>query len=142
MLKGISVSAVTSRLRCLIGDRRRAGRRRRVERDVRLPLGIHGAGPGGFKTMRTRTLDISEGGLSVLSDGADVFGLASGWAHELCLILSLPRRPVRVRVWPAHSRRLDEGGPKKDCVVGLRITEMISSDRRRLREFLKSTPVS
>jgi hypothetical protein len=138
MLKGISVSAVPPCLRSLIGDRRGAGRRRRVARDVRLPVAIEGAGPGSFKTLRTRTQDISEGGLSVITDGDDVFGLSSGWPRELCLVLSVPGRPVRVRVWPAHSRRLYEGSPERGCVVGLRITEMISRDRRRLREFLQS----
>jgi hypothetical protein len=139
MLKSISVSAVTPRLRGLVGDRRRAGRRRRVVRDVRLPVGVTDVGPAGsFKTLRLNTLDIGEGGLSVRTDGADVFGLGSGWARELCLILSLPGGPARMRVWPAHSRRLDERSPEKGCVVGLRITEMVSGDRKRLREFLQS----
>ena len=138
MLKGISVSAVTHRLRVLIGDLRAAGSRRHVKRMVRLPIGFTGAGPSRFKTLRIHTLDIGEGGLSVLSDGADVCGLASGGTRELCLILSLPGRAARIRVRPAHSRPLDESRPEEGCVVGLRITEMASGDRRRLRDFLES----
>jgi hypothetical protein len=136
MIKSISIFTVTHRLKGLIGDRRAAGCRHHVERKVRLPIGFTGAGPSRFKTLRVHTLDISEGGLSVLSDGADVCGLASGGTRELCLILSLPGRPARIRVRPAHSRRLDESRPEEGCVVGLRITEMASVDRRRLRDFL------
>jgi hypothetical protein len=108
-------------------------------RDVRLPVGVTDAGPAvGFKTLRLNTLDIGEGGLSVRTDCADVFGLASGWPQELCLVLSLPGGPARMRVWPVHSRLLEEGSTEKGCVVGLRITEMASGDRRRLRDFLGS----
>ena len=138
MIKSISVSTVTHRLRGIIGDRRAAGCRHRVERKVRLPVGYTGAGPGRFRTLRTHTLDISEGGLSVLSDGADLCGLALGGKRESCLILSLPGRAARIRVRPVHSRRLDESRPEAGCVVGLRITEMASGDRRRLRDFLES----
>jgi len=106
---------------------------------VRLPVGTAGVGPaGGFKTLRLSTLDIGAGGPCVVTYGEDVFGLASGWARELCLILSLPGRPVRARVWPAHTSRLYESEPETGRVVGLRITEMSSSDRRRLRMFLES----
>src|SRR5688572_25781377 len=99
MFNVISVSLVPPRMRGLVGERRTAGRRR-VERGVRLPVGINAEGPRRLKTLRVATVDLSEGGLSVLSAGAEVGVLTSGGAREVCLILSLPGSPVRMRALP------------------------------------------
>ena len=62
MFKDISVLAVPPRLRGIIADRRAAGRRRRVSREVRMPAGFTDAGLGRLRTLSVHTPDLSEGG--------------------------------------------------------------------------------
>ena len=129
------IRTIASRLRELVGNRRRAPRHR-----VRLPAfvsvldGAPGSAPAG---VAGHTRDASESGLSVVLPGIRVGGsYLVGEGVTLRVTLKLHEASVRLYGTPVRYERLEEGQPDAgDFLVGIRLND--DGDRALLSEYLK-----
>ena len=129
------IRTIASRLRELMGNRRRAPRL-----SVRLPVFVSlldtatGDAPAG---VAGHTRDASEGGLAVILPAIRVGGrYLAGDGVTLRLTLKLPDASARLYGTPVRYERLDEGQPEAGFLVGIHLNE--DGDRALLSEYLKS----
>lgn len=126
--------SIASRLRQLVGNRRRAPRHR-----VRLPVfvslldGAQGAPPAG---VAGHTCDVSESGIGVVLPGVRVGGrYLVGDGVTLRLTLNLGGATARLYGTPVRYERLEGGRDGAGFVVGIHFQD--SGDRAPLRDYLK-----
>jgi hypothetical protein len=132
---------IASRLRELVGNRRRSPRRR-----VRLPVFVSlldpgpGAPPAG---VAGHTRDASASGLGVVLPVVRLGGrYLVGDGVTLRLTLKLPATTARLYGTPVRYERLEEGEDGKDAqppagfLVGIRLNE--DGDRAAFAEYLQS----
>ncbi|HEX8500272.1 MAG TPA: PilZ domain-containing protein [Pyrinomonadaceae bacterium] len=132
------IRTIASRLREMVGNRRRAQRRA-----VRLPVfvsvldGAQGAAPAG---VAGHTCDASDGGLGVVLPSIRVGDrYLAGDAVTLRLTLKLPDASARLYGTPVRYERLEGGGdgqPAAGFLVGIRLND--DGDRALLAEYLKN----
>ena len=128
---------IASRLREMVGNRRRAPRHR-----VRLPVfvslldGAAGTAPAG---VAGHTRDVSESGLAVVLPAIRVGGrYLAGDGVTLRLTLKLADASARLYGTPVRYERLEggeDGGDEPGFIVGIRLNE--DGDRALLVEYLK-----
>ena len=128
------IRTIATRLRELVGNRRRALRHR-----VRLPVfvslldGAPGDAPAG---VAGHTRDVSESGLALTLPAIRVGGrYLAGDDVTLRLTLKLPETSVRLYGTPVRYERLEEGQPDPGFLVGIRFND--DGDRALLSEYLK-----
>ena len=128
------IRTIASRLRELVGNRRRAPRHR-----VRLPVfvsllgGAPGAPPAG---VAGHTRDASESGLSVVLPAIRVGGrYLAGDDVTLRLTLKLPDASARLYGSPVRYERIEDDQTDAVFLVGIRLNE--DGDRALLSEYLK-----
>jgi len=126
---------IASRLRELVGNRRRAPRHR-----VRLPVfvslldGGAGSAPAG---VAGHTRDVSESGLAVVLPAIRVGGrYLAGDGVTLRLTLKLPDVSARLYGTPVRYERLEDGQPDAGFLVGIHLND--DGDRALLSAYLKS----
>ena len=132
------IRTIASRLRELVGNRRRAQRHR-----VRLPVFVSlleaapGAPPAG---VAGNTRDASESGLAVVLPGIRVGDrYLVGDGVTLRLTVKLPDASARLYGTPVRYERLDDGEDgqtEAGFLVGIRLNE--DGDRALLTEYLQS----
>jgi len=129
------IRTIASRLRELVGNRRRAPRR-----GVRLPVFVSlldtatGDAPAG---VAGHTRDASESGLAVILPAIRVGGrYLAGDGVTLRLTLKLPDASARLYGTPVRYERLEEGQPEAGFLVGIHLND--DGDRALLSEYLKS----
>jgi len=129
--------AIASRLRRLVGERRRHQRYK-----VRLAASVVLLGPKGeavTKPLEGHTRDVSACGLALVLPAVRVGDrYLAGEEQTLGVTLRLPAATVRLRGTPARYERLDDEGAGAGYLIGLRITEMDERDRAAFDEYLKS----
>lgn len=130
---------IASRLRELVGNRRRAPRHRmRLAVFVSLLDSAPGAPPAAG--VAGHTCDLSESGLGVLLPAIRLGGrYLVGDAVTLRLTLKLGDNSARLYGTPVRYERLDKGEDGQNdpgFLVGIRLTE--DGDRALLAEYLKS----
>jgi hypothetical protein len=130
------IRTIASRLREMVGNRRRAPRLR-----VRLPVFVSlldatpGAPPAAGVAGHTR--DLSESGLGVVLPVIRVGDrYLVGDGVTLRLTLKLPTVSARLYGTPVRYERLEEGHADAGFIIGIRLTE--DSDRTLLSDYLKS----
>ena len=129
---------IVSRLRQIVGDRRRAKRR-----PVRLKLSLSLAsatrslnGTRRIISMEGHTLDLSANGLALI-----VPQITLGEHHlvgenrSLDLKLQLPGGPVEMQVAPVRYERLEEHDDETGYVIAAKIVRMPDDDRARFSEY-------
>ena len=126
---------IASRLRELVGNRRRAPRYK-----MRLPVFVSlldtatGDAPAGV-TGHTR--DVSESGLAVILPAIRVGGrYLAGDGVTLRLTLKLPDVSARLYGTPVRYERLEDGQPDAGFLVGIHLND--DGDRALLSAYLKS----
>ncbi|MFN2416219.1 MAG: PilZ domain-containing protein [Pyrinomonadaceae bacterium] len=129
---------IASRLREMVGNRRRAPRHK-----VRLPVFVSlldaaaGSAPAG---VAGHTRDVSESGLAVVLPAIRVGGrYLAGDGVTLRLTLKLADASARLYGTPVRYERLEGGEDGRDepgFIVGIRLNE--DGDRALLAEYLKS----
>ena len=129
------IRTIASRLRELVGNRRRAPRL-----GVRLPVFVAlldtatGDAPAG---VAGHTRDASESGLAVILPAIRVGGrYLAGDGVTLRLTLKLPDASARLYGTPVRYERLEEGQPDAGFLVGIHLND--DGDRALLSEYLKS----
>jgi len=129
------IRTIASRLRELVGNRRRAPRHK-----VRLPVFVSlldtatGDAPAG---VAGQTCDASESGLAVLLPAIRVGGrYLAGDGVTLRLTLKLPGASARLYGTPVRYERLEDGHPDAGFLVGIHLND--DGDRALLSEYLKS----
>jgi hypothetical protein len=129
------IRTIATRLRELVGNRRRAPRHR-----VRLPVfvslldNVTGDAPAG---VAGHTRDVSESGLAVTLPAIRVGGrYLAGDGVKLRLTLKLPETSARLYGTPVRYERLEEGQPEAGFVVGIHFND--DGDRALLSEYLKT----
>ena len=126
---------IASRLRELVGNRRRAPRHR-----VRLPVFVSlldnapGSAPAG---VAGHTCDASESGLAVILPAIRVGGrYLAGDDVTLRLTVKLPDASARLYGKPVRYERLEDGQADGGFLVGIHLND--DGDRALLSEYLKS----
>ena len=126
---------IASRLRELVGNRRRAPRLR-----VRLPVFVSlldtatGDAPAG---VAGHTRDVSESGLAIILPAIRVGGrYLAGDGVTLRLTLKLPDASARLYGTAVRYERLEDGQPDAGFLVGIRLGD--DGDRALLSEYMKS----
>jgi hypothetical protein len=129
------IRTIASRLRELVGNRRRAPRL-----GVRLPVFVSlldtatGDAPAG---VAGHTRDASESGLAVILPAIRVGGrYLAGDGVTLRLTLKLPDASARLYGTPVRYERLEDGQPDAGFLVGIHLND--DGDRALLSEYLKS----
>jgi hypothetical protein len=128
------IRSIATRLREMVGNRRRAPRQR-----VRLPVFIShlDTASGAPAGVAGHTRDVSESGLGVVLPiirVGDHYLVGDG--VTLRVTLKLPDASARLYGTPVRYERIEEGQPDAGFLVGIRLTE--ASDRALLDEYLKS----
>jgi hypothetical protein len=129
------IRTIASRLRELMGNRRRAPRHRvRLSVFVALLDNATGATAG----VAGHTRDVSAGGLAVILPAIRVGGrYLAGDGVTLRLTLKLPDASARLYGTPVRYERLEEDGQTDaGFLVGIRLNE--DGDRALLSEYLKT----
>jgi hypothetical protein len=128
------IRTIASRLREIVGNRRRAQRHR-----ARLPVFVSllDAGSGAPAGVAGHTRDVSESGLGVMLPVIRVGDrYLVGDSVTLRVTLKLPDASARLYGTPVRYERLEEGQPDAGFLVGIRLTE--DSDRTILSAYLQS----
>jgi hypothetical protein len=127
---------IASRLRELMGNRRRAPRHTmRLSVFVSVLDSAQGAAPAG---VAGHTRDVSDGGLAVVLPAIRVGDrYLAGDSTTLRLTLKLPDASARLYGTPVRYERLeDDGQTDAGFLVGIRLNE--DGDRALLAEYLKN----
>ncbi len=128
---------ITSRLRELVADRRRAPRYRE-----RLPVmvALLDAGSGAEPANSSgHTRDLSEDGLGLVLPNIRVGGrYLVGDSVTLRVTLKLPEGYARLYGTPVRYQKLEDEGADKGFLIGLRLTETSDRDYALLASYLKS----
>jgi PilZ domain len=128
--------AIASRLRRLVGERRR-----HLRYKVRLAASVvllGAKGEAATKPLEGHTRDVSACGLALVLPAVRVGDrYLAGEAQTLGVTLRLPAATVRLRGTPSRYERLDDEGAGTAYLIGLRITEMDERDRAAFDEYLK-----
>ena len=128
--------AIASRLRRLVGERRRHPRYK-----VRLAASVVLLGARGEAVtppLEGHTRDVSACGLALILPAVRVGQrYLAGESQALGVTLRLPTAVVQLRGTPARYERLDDEGAGTAYLIGLRITDMGESDRAAFDEYLK-----
>jgi hypothetical protein len=126
---------IATRLREMMGNRRRAPRHRvRLSVYVSLLDAAPGAPPAGVAGY---TRDASDDGLALILPVTHVGGrYLVGDDVTLRLTLKLPDASARLYGTPVRYERLEEGQPESGFLVGVRLNP--DGDRALLADYLKS----
>ncbi len=124
---------IATRLRELVGNRRRAPRHRvRLSAFVSMLDAAAGAAPAG---LACHTRDASDGGLGLILPAIRVGGrYLVGDGVKLRVTLKLPGGSARLYGTPVRYERLEEGDPDGGFLVGVRLDS--DGDRPLLAEYL------
>ncbi len=133
---------IVSRLRQLIGDRRRAKRRH-----VRLPAIISLAnrrisrnGSRHVATLNGHTLDLSTTGMALIVPAIRIGGqYLVGEERRLQLKLELPAGPIEMEVVAVRYESIEEHPTETGYLIGVRISDMSEKDRTRYNEYVRKS---
>ena len=130
--------AILARLRKFIGERRRAERRQ-----IRLPFAISlgdertSKGSRQPQSIEGHTLDISTSGLALMVPAIRIEGrYLAGEDRPLRIKLELPVGPIEFQATPVRYEQFEEDESEMGYLIGVRITAMSESDRRRYDEYI------
>ncbi len=130
--------SVVSRLRQIVGDRRRSRRQR-----VSLPLTIFVAGAARklngapkVSSIDGHTVDVSANGLALI---VPTIRLGDhhlvGGNRGFTVRLQLPSGPVDMKVATVRYENLSEESDETGFLIGVRVTEMDPTDRAKFDEY-------
>jgi hypothetical protein len=128
-----------SRMRQVVGDRRRA-KRRRARVGFSLSLSSPAKGLNGSRrqmSMEGHTLDLSETGLALI-----VPAITLGKHHlvgenrSLNLSLELPVGPIEIQVAPVRYESLEEHKSETGYLIGVKIVNLSDEDRAKFEEYV------
>jgi hypothetical protein len=128
------IRTIASRLRELVGNRRRAPRHR-----MHLPVFVSllDNAPGAPAGVAGHTRDASETGLAVVLPAIRVGGrYLAGDGVTLRLTVKLPDASARLYGSPVRYERLEEGQSDAGFILGIHLND--DGDRALLSEYLKS----
>jgi len=138
------IRSFASRLRELVGNRRRAPRYR-VRLEVELALNISQAGGKSHSTtaqlkLAGYTRDISESGLAVIVPAIRIGGqYFTDSNHKLLVTLRLPDDIViELHAKPVRYVPLEDDATETGYLIGLAILEMSANDRRRFKDYIET----
>jgi c-di-GMP-binding flagellar brake protein YcgR len=129
---------IASRLRHLIGDRRRAERcKANLAVEVLLLEEPHNHTLRRGQSTRGHTVDISATGLAVVVPVIRIGEhYLAGENRSLLLDVELPSATVEIQVTPVRYERLDETESEHGYLIGVSIDSMNDEDRIRYDEFV------
>jgi hypothetical protein len=128
---------IASRLRELVADRRRRPRYR-VSLPVTVSL-LNAEASAEPALVQGHTRDLSDDGIGVVLQNIRVGGrYLVGDSVTLRVMLKLPDGYARLYGTPVRYEKLEDDGPDKGFVVGIRLTDTSERDQTLLVEYLKS----
>ena len=134
--------SIITRLRGVMGDRRRARRyQARLTASVSLldvKLVAESVIPRRLPQVEGYTRDVSETGLALILPTIRIGEYyLTGEGRRLLVTLDLPTGPLALHVIPARYEKLDEDKTETGYLIGVRITEMSDADRARFNAYLE-----
>ena len=139
------IRSIVSRLRTLVGNRRRAPRyRTHLEAGLALTVSVPGArasasSPGHSLKLAGYTRDVSSTGLAIIVPSIRIGGhYITGENRTLQIILKLPAEVVEIYGTPVRYSPLDEDATDTGYLVGVRIERMSDEDRGRFNAYLQT----
>ena len=139
------IRSIASRLRELVGNRRRAPRFiAHLEVGLALSVSLSNAKPRARDDdqplkLAGYTRDISATGLALIMPAIRIGGqYITGENRTLEIILKLPSGTVTVRATPVRYSPLDEEGIDTGYLIGAQITHMSDEDRARFDAYLRT----
>src|SRR3982750_4587589 len=133
--------SIITRLRGVVGNRRRAKRyRARLPFSVSL-LGIKTAAespiPRRLPQIEGYTRDLSETGLALVVPTIRIGDhYLTGAGRRLLVTLKHPTGPLALQVTPVRYEQLDEDHTERGYLIGVRIEEISDADRARFIAYL------
>ncbi len=133
--------SIITRLRGVMGDRRRARRPVRLRVSVSLldvKPAAESAIPRRPPQVEGYTLDLSETGMALVvpTIRAGEYYL-TGEGRRLLVTLAHPTGPLSLHVIPVRYEKLDEDKTETGYLIGVRITEINDADRARFNAYLE-----
>jgi hypothetical protein len=129
--------SIATRLREIVGNRRRAPRRR-VRLAVVVAL-LDAKGNGVPATLSGHTCDVSASGLGLVLPAIRLGErYLVGEAHTLRITVRLPDGHARLYGRPVRYERLEEGQPEQGYLVGVQLNETSDHDRALFMEYLRT----
>lgn len=134
--------SIITRLRGVMGDRRRA---RRYQARLKFTVSLlnvkqasESAIPRPLPQVEGYTLDISETGMALVVPNirAGEYYL-TGEGRRLLVTLAHPAGPLSLQVIPVRYEKLDEEKSETGYLIGVRITEVTEADRARFNDYLE-----
>jgi len=129
---------IASRLRHLIGDRRRAERcKANLQVEITLLEETHDHTLRRGQSTRAHTLDISATGLALVVPVIRIGDhYLAGENRRLVLDVSLPDGPIEIEVAPVRYERLDEDASEIGYLIGVSIIAVSDQHRTQYDKFL------
>jgi hypothetical protein len=134
--------SIITRLRSVVGNRRRA---RRVR--ARLPFSVslldvktvaESAVPRSLPQVEGHTRDLSETGLALVVPTIRIGDhYLTGTGRRLLVTLRHAQGPLAIHVTPVRYEQLDEDSTERGYLIGVRIEEIDDTDRARFVAFLQ-----
>jgi hypothetical protein len=139
------IRSIASRLRELVGNRRRA-QRYVAQLEAGLALSVSNSKTGAKVrdgrmplTLAGHTRDISATGLALVMPAIRIGGqYIMGENRTLEITLKLPSCTVKVNATPVRYSPLDEEGPNTGYLIGAQIIDMSEADRERFDAYLQT----
>lgn len=134
--------SIITRLRGVMGDRRRARRyQARLKVSVSLldvKLAAESAIPRRLPQLEGYTRDLSETGMALVVPTIRVGEYyLTGEGRRLLVTLAHPAGPLPLHVIPVRYEKLDEEKSETGYLIGVRITEVTDADRARFNAYLE-----
>lgn len=134
--------SIITRLRGVMGDRRRARRyQARLTASVSLldvKLVAESAIPRRLPQIEAYTRDLSQTGLALIVPNIRIGEYyLTGEGRRLLVTLNLPPAPLALHVIPVRYEKLDEDRAETGYLIGVRITEVGDADRARFNAYLE-----
>jgi PilZ domain len=138
------IRSIASRLRELVGNRRRAPRfATHLEAGLALSVALphsQAAARADNHPLRLAgyTRDVSATGLALIVPAVRIGGkYITGENRTLRITLKLPNGLVEIKATPVRYSPLDEEGSDTGYLIGVHITEMSDEDRARFNSYLE-----
>jgi hypothetical protein len=139
------IRAIASRLRELVGNRRRAPRYvTHLEVGLALSVSVsntkaNARGEGQSLKLAGYTRDISATGLALIVPTIRIGGqYLTGENRTLEILLKLPSGTIKVQATPVRYSPLDEDGADTGYLIGAQIVRMSEEDRARFDTYLET----
>ena len=126
---------IASRLREIVGNRRRA---QRFKACLPVAVSLLDSRPRAHPSaLEGETLDVSSSGLALVLPAVRIGDrYLTGDSHPLRVTLKLPEATINLNATPVRYEQLERDGEKIGYLVGVQITEMTDQDRPLFDEYL------